>query len=79
VDRSFVNGVVDDPTDSAIVSAVIGMGHALGLPVIAEGVETDEQLGTLRRLGCDLAQGYRFARPEPVQAVCDMLRKDPAW
>ena len=79
VDRSFVSGVVDDPADSAIVSAVIGIGHALGLPVIAEGVETDEQLGTLRRLGCDLAQGYRFARPEPVIQVCDMLRGDPAW
>ena len=65
VDRSFIDGLGSDPEDSAIVAAVIGLGHALGLTVIAEGVETDRQLAELAVLGCDAAQGYLFARPGP--------------
>ena len=65
VDRSFINGLGSDPEDSAIVAAVVSLGHALGLTVIAEGVETDRQLSELASLGCDAAQGYLFARPGP--------------
>ncbi len=65
VDRSFIDGLGSDSEDSAIVAAVIGLGHALGLTVIAEGVETDRQLSELAALGCDAAQGYLFARPGP--------------
>jgi diguanylate cyclase (GGDEF)-like protein len=65
VDRSFIDGLGSDPEDSAIVAAVISLGHALGLTVIAEGVETDRQLAELAALGCDAAQGYLFARPGP--------------
>jgi diguanylate cyclase (GGDEF)-like protein/PAS domain S-box-containing protein len=66
VDRSFIDGLGADPEDSAIVAAVVSLGHALGLTVIAEGVETDRQLAELRALDCDAAQGYLFARPGPA-------------
>ncbi|MCX7619403.1 MAG: EAL domain-containing protein [Acidimicrobiales bacterium] len=61
IDRSFVDGLGDDPEDTAIVAAIISMAGALGLDVVAEGVETARQLGELRRLGCDRAQGFLFA------------------
>jgi diguanylate cyclase len=64
---------------SNIVTAVIAMAHALGLPAIAEGVETEIQLHTLRQLGCDYAQGYLFARPAPVGQVVELLSGDPVW
>ena len=63
VDRSFVRGLGRDEGDSAIVGAVLGMARALGLEVVAEGVETGEQLACLRELGAQYAQGYYFARP----------------
>ena len=68
VDRSFVDGLGTDSEDSAIVAAVVSLGHALGLTVIAEGVETSHQLGELVALACDRAQGYWFARPLPAEA-----------
>ena len=66
LDQSFVRGLPHDEDDMAICTAVIAMGQALGLKVIAEGVETAEQLAVLRRLGCDVGQGYLFARPMPA-------------
>lgn len=63
LDQSFVRGLPDDRGNLAICTAVIAMGHALGLKVIAEGVETTEQLAVLRALGCDVGQGFLFARP----------------
>ena len=65
VDRSFVDGLGTDPEDSAIVAAVVSLGHALGLEVVAEGVETERQLDELVRLGCDQAQGFWFAAAQP--------------
>jgi len=65
IDRSFVSRLGDDAADSAIVSAVMALGHALGLAVTAEGVETVDQLRILADLGCDAAQGYLFAKPIP--------------
>jgi diguanylate cyclase (GGDEF)-like protein/PAS domain S-box-containing protein len=62
IDKRFVAGLVD-PGGPAIVGAVVGLAHALGLVVIAEGVETERQAEELRRLRCDLAQGYLFSRP----------------
>ena len=65
IDQSFITRLGADVADSAIVSAVMALGHALGLTVTAEGVETVEQLRVLGDLGCDAAQGYLFARPIP--------------
>ncbi len=62
VDRSFVEGLGTEAEDTAIVAAVVGLGHALGLSVVAEGVETEQQLAELRAMGCDRAQGFWFAR-----------------
>jgi diguanylate cyclase (GGDEF)-like protein/PAS domain S-box-containing protein len=63
VDRSFIRGLGTEPEDSAIVGAVVGLAHALGLVAVAEGVETSDQVEALRSLDCDLAQGYHFGRP----------------
>jgi diguanylate cyclase (GGDEF)-like protein len=73
IDKSFVDGLGRDADDTAIVAAVIAMAHALDLCVVAEGVETDEQLQRLRTLGCEQAQGYYFARPGPAEAIDTML------
>ncbi|MBA2580644.1 MAG: EAL domain-containing protein [Thermoleophilaceae bacterium] len=74
VDRSFVDGLGERADDRALVTAITSMAHALDLTVVAEGVETPAQLDVLRRLDCDLAQGYLFARPGPVAAIDDVLR-----
>jgi diguanylate cyclase (GGDEF)-like protein len=63
VDRSFVIGVATDPVDSAIVQAVVTLASAMGIEVVAEGVETPEQVEQLRSLGVDICQGYYFSRP----------------
>jgi CheY-like chemotaxis protein len=73
IDRSFVEGLGRDDNDTAIVAAVVAMAHALGLCVVAEGVETSEQLERLRTLGCEQAQGYYFARPGPASEVDALL------
>jgi EAL domain-containing protein (putative c-di-GMP-specific phosphodiesterase class I) len=66
IDQAFVRGLGEDAADTAIVKSVIDLAHALGLVVVAEGVETTGQAAHLHRLGCDLAQGYFFARPQPA-------------
>jgi diguanylate cyclase (GGDEF)-like protein/PAS domain S-box-containing protein len=73
IDRSFVAGVDCNIDDRAIVKATIDMAHAVGLTVVAEGVETSEQEDCLRELGCDRAQGYLYARPQPAEAITDLL------
>ena len=77
IDRSFVDGLGDDPEDTAIVTAIISLGRALGLRVVAEGVETERQLAELRRLGCDRAQGFMFARPAPASQLWDVRTPYP--
>lgn len=66
VDQSYVRGMLDDANDAAIVRAVIGLGHSLGLDVLAEGVETAAHVEQLRQLGCDAAQGWHYGRPNPA-------------
>ncbi len=66
IDQSFVRGITADPVDTAIVCAVIGLGRSLGLRVVAEGVETHDELEFLRTQQCDEGQGYYFSRPVPA-------------
>lgn len=73
IDGSFVQSVTTDEDSGSIVSGVIALGHALGLTVVAEGVEHERQLSLLRHLGCDLAQGYLFARPLTEEAATSLL------
>ncbi len=72
IDRSFVAGLTDSTEDAAIVKASIGMADALDLQVVAEGVETVEQLLALRKLGCRYAQGYVLSRPLPIDIVLEV-------
>ncbi len=72
VDRSFVDGLGTDPEDSAIVAAVVNLGHTLGLTVVAEGVETGVQLDELVALGCDQAQGFLFSAAKPATELGDL-------
>ena len=66
IDRSFVGDMIANPQAMAIIRSVIGLGHGLGVPVVAEGVETAAQLEALRAEGCDQVQGYLIARPNPI-------------
>ncbi|MCG8093474.1 MAG: EAL domain-containing protein, partial [Candidatus Thiodiazotropha endolucinida] len=74
VDRSFVNDLTVDPADCELVNASILMAHGLGLEVVAEGVETEDQLSQLRDMQCEYAQGYLFSRPINVDAFTDLLQ-----
>lgn len=73
VDRSFVRDVPDDPDDAAIVHAIVQLGHSLKIQVIAEGVESSQQVEFLRAEGCQAAQGFLFAKPAPVGLTTPIL------
>jgi diguanylate cyclase (GGDEF)-like protein len=73
IDRSFIAPIERDPQEAAIVAAVISLSHALGLQTVAEGIETVAQVDRLRALGCDLAQGFYFARPGPPEALATLV------
>jgi EAL domain-containing protein (putative c-di-GMP-specific phosphodiesterase class I) len=67
--------VVDNPGNQALVSAIVGLGHALQLSVVAEGVETPSQATRLRHLGCDTLQGYLYGRPMPATEFASFLAR----
>jgi FixJ family two-component response regulator len=75
IDKSFVANLTSNPSDAAIVRAVVGMAHSLGLKVIAEGVETEGQLGFLRGINCEEIQGFVFSRPLPADDFTLLLRE----
>jgi diguanylate cyclase (GGDEF)-like protein/PAS domain S-box-containing protein len=77
IDRSFVRDLEADLDDQAIASTIILMGHNLRLSVLAEGVESASQLELLRKMGCDMAQGYYFSRPVPAERMAELLRDQP--
>jgi diguanylate cyclase (GGDEF)-like protein len=73
IDRSFIKGIPTNPGDAAIVKAIIAMAHSLELQVVAEGVETEEQLDFLRNVVCDEMQGFLFSRPLPSEELSKLL------
>ena len=77
IDRSFVIDLPSDFEDQAITQAIISMGKALGMTVVAEGVETVEQQAFLRAHACDETQGYLFSRPLPPQQMAKLLQAPP--
>jgi diguanylate cyclase (GGDEF)-like protein/PAS domain S-box-containing protein len=78
IDQSFVHDLLTDPTDLAIIRAIIALGHTLGLAVVAEGVEQADEVERLSAMGCDELQGYHFARPMPVDVLERWLHERPA-
>ena len=74
IDRSFVKGIPTDRNDTAISTAIVVLGHSMDLQVVAEGVETAEQLSFLQSLDCDQMQGFYFSRPLPAKLLTDLLK-----
>ena len=73
IDRSFIAAMADDAESGKIVSAVVGLGHSLGLVTVAEGIETEEIAGLLRKLGCDIGQGWFYGRPGPADKIAAFI------
>ncbi|MNM92742.1 Phytochrome-like protein cph2 [compost metagenome] len=78
IDRSFVADMERDPDDLALTTAIIAMAHALGITVVAEGVEQRAQFELLSQRGCDLVQGYWLGRPLNADALIQLLEHDTA-
>jgi EAL domain-containing protein (putative c-di-GMP-specific phosphodiesterase class I) len=79
VDQSFVRHMEHNPEEDTIVRTIVMLGHNLGMDVIAEGIETAEQLAKLRSLGCEYGQGYFFSKPLPSDQATELLKKAPRW
>jgi diguanylate cyclase (GGDEF)-like protein/PAS domain S-box-containing protein len=79
VDRAFIEGLGTDPHSSALVAAIVAMADALSLDVTAEGVETQEQLASLKRLNCRRAQGFHLARPMPANGITRLVTDWHRW
>ncbi len=75
IDKSFIHGIADNPSTMAIVQTILSLGDQLNVAVVAEGVESERELETLRTLGCRLVQGYLSGRPMPDQQVRTLLRR----
>jgi diguanylate cyclase (GGDEF)-like protein/PAS domain S-box-containing protein len=78
IDQSFIRDMTEDSNDEAIVRAIIMLGHSLNIAVLAEGVETEDQLSRLRSEGCDEVQGYLFGRPMPAAKFIEFMRGESA-
>jgi diguanylate cyclase (GGDEF)-like protein/PAS domain S-box-containing protein len=73
IDKSFVFDIEDDPQDALLVQTIINIGHRFGLAVVAEGVETEQQLDFLKKNGCNIFQGYHHSRPLPLEALREYI------
>ncbi|GAA0805719.1 putative bifunctional diguanylate cyclase/phosphodiesterase [Spirilliplanes yamanashiensis] len=78
IDRSFVERLGDEEDAATLAHTIVQLGRSLGMATVAEGVETEDQLAALRRMGCDLAQGYLFSRPVPAADAGGLLARRPA-
>lgn len=78
IDQSFVRDLENDPDDRTLAATIVALGHSLGLKVIAEGVETEQQRRILLEQSCDLAQGYLFSRPLPAEDFAAWLTRQPS-
>jgi EAL domain-containing protein (putative c-di-GMP-specific phosphodiesterase class I) len=78
IDRSFVQDFPASREDAAVVGSLVALGHALDVPILAEGVETMTQLNALRAAGCDEVQGFLIGRPVEADAVPDLIRRPAA-
>ena len=78
IDRTFIRDLPGDADDAAITQAIIAMAHSLRLSVVAEGVETAEQMSFLRALDCEEIQGYYFSKPQPAEAIATLIRQHAA-
>ena len=79
IDRALIDGLGSDRDDAAVVAAIVALGHALGLTVTAAGIETPRQLSEVRSLGCDVGQGFYFARPQPGEIVRALVHRRFRW
>ncbi len=77
VDRAFINQINDAPQSAIIASTIIGMGHSLGMEVVAEGAETEDQVEFLKTYRCELIQGYYYSRPLPAREFAGLLPAPP--
>jgi|GEM_PF-1155202 diguanylate cyclase (GGDEF)-like protein/PAS domain S-box-containing protein len=75
IDRSFLMSDNAQTTEGTLTRAIIALGHGLGMQVVAEGVEEEEQLGALKQLGCDYAQGYVISKPIPADELTELLKQ----
>ncbi len=75
IDQSFVRDILTDPSDAVIAHTIVALAHSLGLRVIAEGVETQEQRAALAEMGCNAYQGYLFGRPVPAAKLLEGVQK----
>jgi EAL domain-containing protein (putative c-di-GMP-specific phosphodiesterase class I) len=73
IDRAFVAGMKPGDESTAIIRAVVGLGHSLGMLTTAEGIETEAQLAAVREQGCDEVQGFLFSPPLPASGIPDLL------
>ena len=73
IDRSFISDVTRDPDDLALTTAIIAMAHSLGITVVAEGIEDEQQYALLKQRNCDLGQGYWFGRPVAAREFAKLI------
>ena len=77
IDKSFMDGIPHDANDVAIAKAIIALAHSLGMQLVAEGVETDAQLGFLRQYGCEAYQGWLYAKAMEAGELTELMRASP--
>lgn len=78
IDRAFVDQMLTKPEEARLVRAIVSLGRSLGLKTTAEGIETEEALALLIKLGCNTGQGFLFGRPEPAAVVTEALHEERA-